>query len=263
MRNLLFTNLFLLLSFSVFGQIAGRWEGTASVSGSNLLIIFNVSSAGPDNFSATMDVPAQGAKGLVCDEVRVEGDSLFISIKAIQGRYAGKLGANQTSATGIFAQGKSFTTPLNLKRTGDAVALDRPQTPKPPFPYKSEDVEYDSPDKAVHLGATLTLPSGAGPFPAAILITGSGPQDRDSEIYGHKIFLVIADYLTRRGIAVLRIDDRNVGKSTGPANGTSADFAQDVMVSLDFLKNRKDLDPKKIGLIGHSEGGMIAPMVAA
>ncbi len=104
---------------------------------------------------------------------------------------------------------------------------------------------------------------GPGPFPVAILISGSGAQDRDETLMGHQPFWVIADYLTRRGVAVLRVDDRGMGQSTGPAQGTSADFAQDVITSLDYLKKRKDIDPKKIGLIGHSEGGMIAPMVAA
>ncbi|WP_373331191.1 alpha/beta hydrolase family protein [Salmonirosea aquatica] len=248
-------------STPALSQVPGRWQGTAEVNGKPLLILFDISSPETGVFSATMDVPAQGAKGLPCDEVKSQGDSLFITIKMIGGRYLGRFNADRSATTGTLRQG-NFTTALDLKRTGDALALNRPQTPKPPFPYASEDVEYDNPDKTVHLGATLTLPAGAGPFPAAILISGSGAQDRNSTLFGHKPFWVIADYLTRRGIAVLRVDDRNVGQSTGPAQGTSADFAQDVITSLEFLKNRKDIDPKKIGLIGHSEGGMLAPMVA-
>lgn len=140
----------------------------------------------------------------------------------------------------------------------------RPQTPHPPYPYHSDSVEYDNTDRSVHLAATLTYPEKGGPFPAAILITGSGTQDRDETIFGHKPFAVIADYLTRRGYAVLRVDDRSAGRSTGDlANATSAELAKDVITSLNWLKKRKEIDPGKIGLIGHSEGAMIAPMVAA
>ncbi|WP_373511835.1 alpha/beta hydrolase family protein [Persicitalea sp.] len=253
--------IFLTAVNMAIAQVPGRWEGTAEVNGKPLLVAFNVSDAGAGSFSTTMDVPAQGAKALPCDETKVEGDSIFISIKMIGGRYAGRFDATRSATTGALQQGKKLNTPLDLKRTGDAVALDRPQTPKPPFPYKSEEVEYDSPDKTVHLGATLTTPKGEGPFPVALLITGSSLQDRDESIMGHKPFLVIADYLTRRGIAVLRVDDRNMGKSTGPAKATSADYAQDAMMSLDFLRKRKGIDPKRIGIIGHSEGGMIAQIV--
>lgn len=140
----------------------------------------------------------------------------------------------------------------------------RPQVPVKPYPYLEEEVAFDSRQPRVRLAGTLTLPRGAGPFPAALLITGSGPQDRDESIMGHKPFLVLADYLTRRGIAVLRVDDRGVGQSTGSFNtSTSADFAEDAQAGVDFLRQRKEINPKQVGLIGHSEGGMIAPMIAA
>lgn len=260
-RLLLFVMVFFFYNV-VSAQLAGRWEGMALVNGKNIAIAFNITSADSDALSATMDVLAQGAKAIPCDDIKARGDSLFIVIGSILARYAGHLDSDRSTMTGVLRQGNSNTT-LNLKRNGEAIALVRPQIPQPPFLYTSQDVEYRNKDQSVYLGATLTKPTGAGPFPAAILISGSGPQDRDSEIYGHKIFLVIADYLTRRGVAVLRVDDRGMGKSVGPTNGTSADFAQDVITSLDFLKNRKDIDPKKIGLFGHSEGGVIAPMVAA
>jgi pimeloyl-ACP methyl ester carboxylesterase len=140
----------------------------------------------------------------------------------------------------------------------------RPQTPLPPLPYHSDSVEYDNADKTVHFGATLTYPEKGGPFPAAILITGSGTQDRDETIFGHHPFAVIADYLTKKGYAVLRVDDRGAGLSTGDVKkATTAVFAKDVETSFAWLKTRKEIDPRKIGLIGHSEGGMIAPIVAA
>lgn len=261
-KNLLMSTSLLFFGLSAVAQVPGRWEGTAQVNGQSLPIAFTIVSTGVGSYSATMDVPAQGAKALPCDDVRMAGDSLFILIKMIGGRYTGRLDTDRLATTGTLRQG-TFSTPLNLKRTGEGVPLTRPQTPQPPFSYLSENVEYDNKDQAVHLGATLTKPSGAGPFPAAILISGSGAQDRDEALFGHKPFWVIADYLTRRGVAVLRVDDRGTGKSIGPTQGTSADFAQDVMTSLDFLQKRKDIDPKKTGLIGHSEGGMIAPIVAA
>jgi uncharacterized protein len=139
----------------------------------------------------------------------------------------------------------------------------RPQTPKPPFPYRAEAVKYENKAGGVTLAGTLTIPAGAGPFPAVILITGSGAQDRDETILGHKPFLVLADYLSRRGVAVLRVDDRGVGGSTGSIKtSTSEDFAGDVLTGLDFLKGHKEIDARKLGLIGHSEGGIIAPIAA-
>jgi uncharacterized protein len=143
-------------------------------------------------------------------------------------------------------------------------ALNRPQEPKKPYPYDEEEVGYENKRDGVKLAGTLTFPRGKGPFPAVLLITGSGPQDRNESILGHKPFLVLADYLTRQGIAVLRVDDRGVGGSTGSApNSTTENFAADVTAGIEFLKTRKEIDPKQIGLIGHSEGGLVAPMVAA
>jgi pimeloyl-ACP methyl ester carboxylesterase len=145
-----------------------------------------------------------------------------------------------------------------------ALELKRPQNPVKPYPYHDEDVSYENKAQNVTLAATLTIPLGKGPFPGVVLITGSGPQDRDESLLGHKPFLVLSDYLTRHGIAVLRADDRGVGKSTGVfAKGTTADFATDAEAGVAYLKTRAEIDPHKIGLVGHSEGGLIAPMVAA
>jgi pimeloyl-ACP methyl ester carboxylesterase len=153
--------------------------------------------------------------------------------------------------------------PLTLKKTDKVTALNRPQTPKPPFPYKVEDLTYRNEAAGISLAGTLTLPEGHGPFPAVILISGSGAQDRDETIFQHKPFLVLADALTRRGVAVLRVDDRGVGGSSGSvAKSTSEDFAGDVQAGIALLKSRPEIDGRKIGLIGHSEGGIIAPIVA-
>ena len=145
-----------------------------------------------------------------------------------------------------------------------AQSAQKPQTPIPPFPYKTEDTVYFNKDKTIRYGATITIPEGNGPFPAVILITGSGQQNRDEQIGPHKPFAVIADHLTRKGFVVLRVDDRGMGKSTGELmRATSLDFCGDVGVGIDYLKTRKETDTKRIALIGHSEGGMIAQMLAA
>jgi len=153
--------------------------------------------------------------------------------------------------------------PLTLKLVENKTAFKRPQMPKPPFPYKEEKVVYQNLDHSIQFGATLTLPPSEQDVPTVILITGSGQQDRDETIFGHKLFWVLADHLSRHGIAVLRVDDRGIGETTGDAkNATSADFAQDVLAGIAYLKSHKGIDVKRIGLIGHSEGGIIAPLVA-
>ncbi len=156
------------------------------------------------------------------------------------------------------------TRDLKFQRSDQLLALVRPQNPVKPYPYREEELAFPNDQAKISLAGTLTLPSGQGPFPAAILIGGSGPHDRNENIAGHRPFLVIADRLTRKGVAVLRFDKRGIGKSTGAYDqATSEDFASDVQAALSYLKSRKEIDPKRIGLIGHSEGGLIAPMVAA
>jgi pimeloyl-ACP methyl ester carboxylesterase len=164
---------------------------------------------------------------------------------------------------GTFEQ-RGLKLPLSLNRVEKVSTRKRPQTPKKPYPYSAEEVVFENPKAGIKLAGTLTLPKEGGPFPAVVLVTGSGPQDRDESLLGHKPFLVLADHLTRKGIAVLRFDDRGVGKSKGDfAKATSADFAMDAFAAIQFLSTRKEIDPKSIGVAGHSEGGMIAPMVAA
>ena len=188
---------------------------------------------------------------------------LTFAMKAIDATYEGKLDAAESEAVGTFTQ-SGAKLPLSLKKTEKLVELRRPQTPKAPFPYKVEGVSYRNERAGITLAGTLSSPAGRGPFPAVILISGSGAQDRDETIFEHKPFLVLADMLTRRGVAVLRVDDRGVGGSTGSiATSTSEDFAGDVEAGIAFLKSRSVVDGRKIGLIGHSEGGIIAPIVAA
>jgi pimeloyl-ACP methyl ester carboxylesterase len=156
-----------------------------------------------------------------------------------------------------------MSLPLQLKRLEKLEEARRPQEPKKPYPYKEEEVSFENKAVGITLGGTLTTPETGSPFPAVVLITGSGPENRNEEVFGHKPFLVLADYLTRQGIAVLRCDDRGVGKSGGDSHtATTVDLATDAQASFEYLKTRKDIDPKRIGLLGHSEGGVIAPIVA-
>jgi uncharacterized protein len=230
--------------------------------GLELRIVLHVVTSGEGPPQATFDSPDQGAKGLKVDTVTQKPESLAFTMQALGAEFTGKLSADGTEAVGQWKQG-SVTLPLTLKKVDRPTERRRLQTPKPPFPYREEPLTYENKAGGVRLAGTLTIPEGAGPFPAALLISGSGAQDRDETIMDHKPFLVLADDLTRRGIAVLRVDDRGVGGSTGKvASSTSEDFAGDVEAGIATLKARPDINPKAIGLIGHSEGGIIAPLVA-
>lgn len=244
-------------------DVVGAWGGTLVVPGAQLRIVFRITRNADGTLSTMMDSLDQGAVDIPMDVTRFDGRNLHLELTAAQAVYDGVMNDAATEFKGLWKQGGSAFE-LNLTRKETPAALNRPQNPVPPFPYRSEDVVYSNTAAGITLAGTLTIPSGKGPFPAAILITGSGAQDRDESLLGHKPFLVIADYLTRRGTAVLRVDDRGVGGSTGnTAESTSADFAGDVLSGVQFLKGRPEIDPSRIGLIGHSEGGMIAPMVAA
>jgi pimeloyl-ACP methyl ester carboxylesterase len=245
-------------------DIDGAWMGKLDTGGMKLRIVFHFTNT-THGLTATMDSPDQNAKGMPATAVIRKGPSIVVEMKQIAGRFEGKIGKDLGSIDGTFTQAAA-SFPLSLSRVKDSGALERrrPQNPVPPYPYRSEDIEYPNTIANIKLAATFTIPKGDGPFPAVVLITGSGPQDRDEALLGHKPFLVLSDYLTRRGIAVLRTDDRGVGKSGGTfATSTTADFSTDTEAGVAYLKTRPDVNPHKIGLIGHSEGGVIAPMVAA
>jgi len=245
-------------------SIIGNWEGAADVGGQKLKAVFHIAKEN-DQYTVSFDSPDQHAFGLRCDGLTISGDSLSISMKVIGGSYKGKWNGADDISGNLLQGGQAFILPLKkVSSTVAAMPAAKPQTPKGPFNYIIQEVEYENTLQHVHLGATLTKPLVGTKFPVVLMITGSGPQDRDETIGMHKPFWVIADYLTRHGIAVLRVDDRGIGKSTGNfAGSTSADFATDVMAGIDYLKTRRDVDVTKIGLMGHSEGGMIAPYVAA
>lgn len=240
-------------------DFAGIWEGKLNV-GVELRLVFHIKETGSSGLVSTADSPDQSAYGIKCDTTFVNAENLTIEMHGLNASFNGKR-VNDSTIEGTFKQGAAFS--LNLKKVDKPSERKRPQTPQPPFPYKSEDVKFNNADKSIQFGATLTIPPGKGPFPAAVMVTGSGPQNRDEEMVGHKPFAVIADALTKKGMIVLRVDDRGVGTSTGKfSEATSADFADDVNTSLNYLLSRPEVDKRKLGLIGHSEGGMIVPMVA-
>jgi fermentation-respiration switch protein FrsA (DUF1100 family) len=245
-------------------DIDGSWIGSLDTGAMKLRIVIHIVNT-EDGLTATMDSPDQGANGIPTTSVTRNGSNLKIEANRIGGSFDGTIAADLSSIDGKWTQGGG-TIPLLLKRVQDQSELEikRPQNPVKPYPYREEEVSFKNKVEDVTLAATLTIPQGKGPFPAVELITGSGPQDRDESLLGHKPFLVLSDYLTRHGIVVLRADDRGTGKSTGVfATATSADFATDTESGIAFLKTRPEVDPHRIGLIGHSEGGVIAPMVAA
>ncbi len=243
-------------------SLAGSWLGRLEVSSIALRVVFNLSLNEQDSIVATLDSPDQGAKGIKIGPVSLDGSEISIKAPLLMAEYTGTI-KNDTLIEGKFNQaGQSL--PLNLVKQKRAFTLNRPQEPRPPFTYISEEVNFINEKAGIKMAGTLTIPEGVGPFPAVILITGSGPQNRNEELMGHKPFWVIADHLSRNGIAVLRYDDRGVGESQGsPLDVTSADFAEDAGAAFNFLRTRKEIDTELIGLAGHSEGGFIAPIVAS
>ena len=244
-------------STSFSQQITGRWGGDLNLpQGVTLPLVIHIEAAG-DSLKATMDSPAQGATGIPVDKTSFDNNELNFSVKALQLNYKGKLTGD--SITGSFTQ-MGHVLPLVLKKqNGNDLQLNRPQTPRPPFHYNIQDVSVTNTEEGNTLAGTLTIPNEKD-FPVVVMITGSGAQDRDETLFGHKPFWVIADYFANNGIGTLRLDDRGVGGSSkGKAGATSADFATDINSAVNYLHNK---GYKNIGLVGHSEGGMIAPMVA-
>ncbi|MDR1937496.1 MAG: alpha/beta hydrolase [Tannerellaceae bacterium] len=270
MKQTLLALVIALASVTAWGQesktgdsrITGQWNGALSVQGIQLRLVFHITQTAT-GYSATMDSPDQGAAGIPVTTVSFENQVLKMSVTNAGIEYEGTFGQDDV-ITGTFKQmGQTF--PLNLSRkTLEKETLIRPQEPAKPYPYREGEVSFENAEAGIRLAGTLTLPEKGDAFPAVILISGSGAQNRDEELMGHKPFLVIADHLTRNGIAVLRFDDRGTASSTGDfSTATSLDFSKDVEAALRYLQTRKEINPQKIGLIGHSEGGVIAPMLAA
>ncbi len=244
-------------------ELDGIWEGTLDVGAMKLRLVFRISIEESGRVTATIDSPDQGAFGLPVDEVTFEEGRVKLAMRALAASYEGKPDTEWTQLSGRFTQA-GHAIRLDLAHVEAPSERARPQTPEPPFPYEEQEVEYRNDADDITIAGTLTLPEGEAAVPAVLLVTGSGAQDRDETIFDHKPFAVIADYLTRRGIAVLRVDDRGIGgTSPGDPAATSVDLSRDVEAGVDFLLGHTRVRDDAIGILGHSEGGMIGPMVAA
>lgn len=235
------------------GQLDGRWRGAIEIQGASLAIEVRFIT-GPQGPAASIDIPQQGAKGLPLQSVRFEPPRIHFELPAGPGlaTFDGELQAGVISGT--FRQGAASGT-FTLRH--EAV----PAPAGEPLPYGTDEVTVKNGD--IVLAGTLSVPKGNPPFPALVLVSGSGPQDRDEDVFGFKIFRTLADHLTRNGFAVLRSDDRGVGKSTGNLrDSTSEDFAGDALAEVAYLRTRSEIDPARIGILGHSEGGIVAPIAA-
>ena len=256
-------NIVILLLLAVqtsFAQVEGYWQGKMNLGATELEVGFDIQAV-ENGYSATLDIPAQGAMGLPVDETVFQDNRLQMTLSALGASYSGIL--KGSSIEGEFEQ-RGMKFPLNLEKSEKETQQARPQDPKPPFNYRVEEVSFVNEKEGNTLTGTLTVPAGDGPFPAMVLVSGSGQQNRDEELMNHRPFWVIADYCARHGIAVLRYDDRGVGGSTGEVeNATSMDFSYDAEAAFDFLCKQKNINALQVGILGHSEGGIINFMVSA
>ena len=255
---LLFT---FLTAQNAMSQIEGYWKGEIDLGVQKLETAFDIKAV-ENGYSATFDVPAQGAFDIPVDETTFQDGHWELKMNALNATYLGVL--KDATIEGEFTQ-HGMTFPLNLvKAEKKEQKKTRPQDPQPPFNYQIEEVTFVNEKEGNTLAGTLTIPEGDGPFPAIVLVSGSGQQNRDEELMNHRPFWVIADYCARHGVAVLRYDDRGVGGSDGEVkNATSMDFSYDAEAAFDYLRNRKEIKASKVGILGHSEGGVINFMVSA
>lgn len=263
-RSLALVSLCILYSCQGLSQsFEGKWSGELQTPQINLPLILELIKE--ENWSGTLLSPKQSSTKIPLSKVGVHGDSLFIEVSQLKLSFSGKLSSDGDTIKGIFQQGM-LQVPMILARGSqhlEKVTFKRPQEPHPPYPYDTVNVSINVPETDVKLAATISTPKENEKYPAVVLVTGSGPQNRDEELYGHKPFKVIADYLTKKGIIVLRYDDRGVAQSTGNfAESNIADFSKDALAALSFLKKQPKVNPEKTGIIGHSEGGLIAFLLA-
>ncbi|GAB2949265.1 alpha/beta hydrolase [Hymenobacter coalescens] len=246
-------------------SLSGDWQGALRAGGTEVPLIVHLRQQPDGGYTGTLDSPRQQAFGLPLAGVTVRADSVTLRLSQPAARFAARLSADGQQLSGSWQQnGQSAPLTLVRQAAGSAApALRRPQDPKPPLPYRAEDVTFANGAAGIRLAGTVTVPPGKGPFPAVVLVTGSGPQDRDETIFGHHPFRVLADFLTRRGFVVLRYDDRGVGQSGGSAaTYTTADGLTDAQAALAYLRSRAEVQGRPVGLLGHSEGAMIGLLAA-
>ena len=262
MKKILFF-LFIIISTTSFAQdITGEWNGVLKIPGKQLTIIFKISKLG-DGYSSTLDSPDQKVAGVQVTTTTFVSPVLKLTIAGAGIEYEGVLGEDKIIRGNFKQSGMVYPMELSKEKIEKEITK-RPQEPAKPYAYNSEDITFENNKEAITLAGTFTYPKKKGTFPTVILISGSGAQNRDEELLGHKPFLVLSDYLTRNGIAVLRYDDRGTAQSKGNySTATTENLATDVEAAINYLKTRKEVNKSKIGLIGHSEGGIIAPMVAS
>lgn len=249
-----------LFSQTIPESLTGKWVGTLNA-GIELRIVFNID-MNNDTLITTIDSPDQGANGIKTESTTYKNAVLKVNIPLIGGGFEGTYIEDSMRIRGNWMQ-SGQVIPLVLNKTDEVNFSKKLQDPVKPYPYREEKIVFNNTVDNVTLAGTLTIPPGKGPFNTVILITGSGPQNRDEFLLGHSPFWVLSDFLTRQGNIVLRYDDRGVGESTGDfQTATSENFARDANAAVEYLVSRKDLPIGKIGFAGHSEGGMIAPMAA-
>ena len=243
-------------------QVEGTWQGAFQNGNMRYRLQLHVTHDEEKKLSGTLDSLDQGANGLPMSNLSERNGAVHFEIAMVTGVYEGTMNAAHNTIAGKWSQNQD-TVVLEFKRSDEVLAVRRPQNPTKPYPYKEEEVSFQNASGTATLAGTLTMPQGTGPFPAVLLVAGSGPQNRDEFLAGHRPFLVLADALVRKGIAVLRYDKRGIGKSTGDfSSATTEDFAGDAEAALGFLKGRKEILREKVGVLGHSEGGLIAPLLA-
>ena len=258
MKKYLFAVLAAMISLQAFAAVEGKWQGKLNLGTTTLSLAVRIAEGGK---VAWMDSPDQMAFNIECDTLTVAANSITVGVKRMGILISGTLSDADNSFSGSFRQGLA-KLPFEMAFVSTNPYLERPQTPQPPFPYDVEEVTFSHGD--VTLTGTLTKPAGKKNLTAVVLVSGSGQQNRDEEVMGHKPFAVLADHLTRGGIAVLRYDDRGTGGSSALSpDVTTADFAQDALAAVKYLQSVPEINKKKIGVVGHSEGGQIAIMLAA
>jgi len=263
LTRLLSPTLLLLLAccphFSHAQALLGSWKGALEIQGISLPLVLHVQEE-QGKLTGSLDSPMQGATGIPLTFIQLKNDTLDWKAGSIAASFSGRLESDSV-VMGTFSQG-GLKLPLRMTPYKEAAESLRPQTPQPPFPYTDVEISFTS--GAANLAGTLSIPEGEGPFPAIILVAGSGPLNRNQEIMGHQTFTVLADFLVRKGWAVFRYDKRGIGASTGDyAKATTDSLAQDAAQARIAIRSHKSIDSLRIGYLGHSEGSLISAMVAA